>query len=237
MMRLTRLRAQLELVVTRLQKDKAAFEAYKVRFHCLLSHPWVSSVFRMLSIRTCLSSIVLHTARKASVVTRSIASFGSDSDIAAHHGARARPAGCPARQSEEVAKWEAQRAEDARRLKRDRRELDQQARELLKLPTRKERAEVSPTLPCSSPLSQTQNPHADWLQHGMLQLQVETLEEALRHERRSAAEKEARNKLNVDRLRRQISELQVRGVWMQHSTFRMCPSSGQLPIISCPPQA
>ena len=30
MMRLTRLRAQLELVVTRLQKDKAAFEAYKV---------------------------------------------------------------------------------------------------------------------------------------------------------------------------------------------------------------
>ena len=32
MMRLTRLRAQLELVVTRLQKDKAGFEAYKVTF-------------------------------------------------------------------------------------------------------------------------------------------------------------------------------------------------------------
>ncbi len=38
MMRLTRLRAQLELVVTRLQKDKAAFEAYKVRFRNLLSN-------------------------------------------------------------------------------------------------------------------------------------------------------------------------------------------------------
>ncbi len=52
-----------------------------------------------------------------------------------------------------MAKWEAQRAEDARRLKRDRRELDQQARELLKLPTRKERAEVPPTLLRSRPLS------------------------------------------------------------------------------------
>lgn len=40
--------------------------------------------------------------------------------------------------------------------------------------------------------------------------QVDTLEESLRHERRSAAEKEARNKLNVDRLRRQIADLQVR---------------------------
>ncbi len=56
MMRLTRLRAQLELVVTRLQKDKAAFEAYKVRSHCLLSHPSVSSVFCMLSIRKCCSA-------------------------------------------------------------------------------------------------------------------------------------------------------------------------------------
>ena len=45
-------------------------------------------------------------------------------------------------QAAETAKWESERAEAARRLKRDRRELDQQARELLKLPTRKERNEV-----------------------------------------------------------------------------------------------
>ncbi len=44
-----------------------------------------------------------------------------------------------------MASWESDRAEAARRLKRDRRELDQQARELLKLPTRKERAEVRRT--------------------------------------------------------------------------------------------
>ena len=42
--------------------------------------------------------------------------------------------------------------------------------------------------------------------------QVEALEEALRHERRSAADKDARNKLNVDRLRRQIAEMQARMV-------------------------
>ena len=44
MMRLTRLRAQLELVVTRLQKDKAAFEAYKVKFPSPLPHLWIGSV-------------------------------------------------------------------------------------------------------------------------------------------------------------------------------------------------
>ena len=39
---------------------------------------------------------------------------------------------------------------------------------------------------------------------------MEALEAALQRERRSAAEKDARQKLNVDRLRRQIADLQVR---------------------------
>jgi hypothetical protein len=47
--------------------------------------------------------------------------------------------------------------------------------------------------------------------------QVETLEAALEQERRRAAEKEARNKLNVDRLRRQITALQVGSSMHRHN--------------------
>jgi len=54
--------------------------------------------------------------------------------------------------------------EDARRMKRDRRELDQQARELLKLPTRKERAEVLPDATSLTPLSRTLYLYVAWLQ-------------------------------------------------------------------------
>lgn len=77
-------------------------------------------------------------------------------------------------------KWEAARDEEARRLKRERRTLDQQMRALLKLPTRKDRSEV------------------------------EAVEAMLEAERRGAREKEARHKLEAERLRRQIKELQVR---------------------------
>lgn len=41
-----------------------------------------------------------------------------------------------------MAQWAAEKEEDERRLKRDRRVLDKQSRALLKLPNRKERSEV-----------------------------------------------------------------------------------------------
>lgn len=46
-------------------------------------------------------------------------------------------------QADESAAWERAKEEDERRLKRDRRVLEQQSRALLKLPNRKERSEVS----------------------------------------------------------------------------------------------
>lgn len=49
-------------------------------------------------------------------------------------------------QVEQTAKWEAARDEEARRLKRERRALDQQMRALVKLPTRKDRSEVRAAL-------------------------------------------------------------------------------------------
>ena len=65
--------------------------------------------------------------------------------------------------------------------------------------------------------------------------QVEALEESLRHERRSAAEKEARNKLNVDRLRRQIAQLQVRA--RGRSTARFTCIHVLVSFISLTPEA
>ncbi|KAK9815631.1 hypothetical protein WJX72_007152 [[Myrmecia] bisecta] len=82
------------------------------------------------------------------------------------------------RKAEEVAAWEKEREVEAHRLKRDRRVLEKQSRAILKLPNRKERGEV------------------------------EALEAVLEQERKSGKAKEARHKLTVERLRRQIVELQ-----------------------------
>lgn len=45
-------------------------------------------------------------------------------------------------QAEEMATWKAKRAEEGRKLERERATLNRQARALVKLPTKKERAEV-----------------------------------------------------------------------------------------------
>lgn len=45
-------------------------------------------------------------------------------------------------QAEEQAKWEAEKAAQAARLRRDKLALEKQSRALLKLPTKKERSEV-----------------------------------------------------------------------------------------------
>lgn len=76
--------------------------------------------------------------------------------------------------------FEAERAEELRKLQRDRRVLEKQAKALLQLPTKKERSEV------------------------------EALQAEMEAERKEWRAKEARHRLTVDRLRRQIVELQQR---------------------------
>lgn len=81
-------------------------------------------------------------------------------------------------QDEEQAKWEAEKAAQAARLRRDKLTLEKQSRALLKLPTKKERSEI------------------------------EALEALLDHERGEGRAREQRHKLTVERLRRQIADLQ-----------------------------
>ncbi len=71
------------------------------------------------------------------------------------------------------------RAAEGQRLQRERRVLEKQSRALLKLPNKKERSAV------------------------------EAAEAALEAERKEGRAREARHKLTVERLRRQIVELQV----------------------------
>lgn len=49
----------------------------------------------------------------------------------------------PYRQLEEAAQFEAQRAEELRKLQRDRRVLEKQSRAILKLPTKQSKEEVA----------------------------------------------------------------------------------------------
>ena len=67
-----------------------------------------------------------------------------------------------------------------KKIKKERRVLDQQSKALLKLPNKKERSEI------------------------------ESLEAALEAERKESRSKEARHKLTVERLKDQIHDLQVR---------------------------
>jgi len=71
------------------------------------------------------------------------------------------------------------KAEELKKLKRERRVLEQQSKALMKLPNKKERTEI------------------------------EGLEAILEQERKEAKSKEARHKLTVERLRDQINQLQV----------------------------
>ncbi|KAG2501925.1 hypothetical protein HYH03_000423 [Edaphochlamys debaryana] len=82
--------------------------------------------------------------------------------------------------TEEQARWEAQREAEEARLRRDRRVLEKQSKALLKLPNKKERTAM------------------------------EAAEAALEAERRERRAAEARHKLTVERLRRQLLELQER---------------------------
>lgn len=93
------------------------------------------------------------------------------------------PGACPClwiAQADEAAQLEDWRQSENQRLQRERRVLEKQSRALLKLPSKKERSAV------------------------------EAAEAALEAERREARAREARHKLTVERLRRQIVELQVR---------------------------
>ncbi|KAG2445259.1 hypothetical protein HYH02_008727 [Chlamydomonas schloesseri] len=82
--------------------------------------------------------------------------------------------------AEEQARWEAHREAEDGRLRRDRRVLEKQSKALLKLPNKKERSAM------------------------------EAAEAALEAERREGRAREARHKLTVERLRRQLVELQER---------------------------
>ncbi|GLC76318.1 hypothetical protein PLESTF_001766000 [Pleodorina starrii] len=82
--------------------------------------------------------------------------------------------------AEEQTKWEAQRDAEEAKLRRDRRVLEKQSKALLKLPNKKERTAM------------------------------EAAEAALEAERREGRAREARHKLTVERLRRQLVELQER---------------------------
>ncbi|GFR43458.1 hypothetical protein Agub_g4541 [Astrephomene gubernaculifera] len=82
--------------------------------------------------------------------------------------------------AEEQARWEAQRDAEEARLRRDRRVLEKQSKALLKMPNKKERSAM------------------------------EAAEAALEAERREGRAREARHKLTVERLRRQLVELQER---------------------------
>jgi hypothetical protein len=71
------------------------------------------------------------------------------------HSSRAlRRAACCNAQDEEQAKWEAEKAAQAAKLRRDKLTLEKQSRALLKLPTKAERSEVrrqlAPPLPSPS---------------------------------------------------------------------------------------
>eukprot|EP00884_Botryococcus_braunii_P012520 jgi/Botrbrau1/21269/Bobra.39_2s0059.1 len=82
------------------------------------------------------------------------------------------------KKAEEQDEWEREREKEVQRLRRECRILEKQTRACLQLPTRKERSEV------------------------------EALETLLKEERQRSQAKDARQKLTVDRLRRQIAELQ-----------------------------
>lgn len=78
-----------------------------------------------------------------------------------------------------MSQFEAMKAEELKKLKRERRVLEQQSKALLKLPNKKERSEI------------------------------ESLEAIIDQERKESKSREARHKLTVERLRDQISQLQV----------------------------
>jgi hypothetical protein len=82
-------------------------------------------------------------------------------------------------QASVLAAIEAERAREANRLKRERANLERQSRTLAKLPTRKDRADI------------------------------EALEAIVEQSKQNAKAKDARHKLTVERLRRQIVTLQV----------------------------
>ncbi|GAB4819297.1 hypothetical protein N2152v2_006343 [Parachlorella kessleri] len=89
------------------------------------------------------------------------------------------------RKAEELAQVEALKIEELRKLQRDRRVLEKQSRALLKLPTKREKEEI------------------------------QALEAVLEKERQNGRGKDARHKLTVDRLRRQILELQEKNRELQ----------------------
>ncbi|BDA48687.1 probable centromere protein J [Coccomyxa sp. Obi] len=124
-------------------------------------------------------------------------------------------------QAEEMAAWERAKEEEKKKLQRERAVLSKQSRAMLKLPTKKDRAEM------------------------------EALEATLAEERRTARAKEARHKLIVERLRRQIVELQERNAelreevhwheqerlkaWaQQEAATKKKPSAGPKPLAPIP---
>eukprot|EP00210_Caulerpa_lentillifera_P006670 g6373.t1 len=83
------------------------------------------------------------------------------------------------KQTNAMVQFEAMKAEELKKLKRERRVLEQQSKALMKLPSKKERSEI------------------------------EGLEAILDQERKETKSKEARHKLTVERLRDQINQLQI----------------------------
>ncbi|KAL4428852.1 hypothetical protein ABPG77_005290 [Micractinium sp. CCAP 211/92] len=84
------------------------------------------------------------------------------------------------RKVDEAARYESQRAEELRKLQRDRRVLEKQSRAILKMPTKQSKEEVA------------------------------AVEALLAEERRTGRAREARHKLATERLRQQVAELQGR---------------------------
>lgn len=82
-------------------------------------------------------------------------------------------------QIKEQQAFEAKKQDEDRRIKRAQRDLDQRSKDLVRLPNRKERAEI------------------------------DAIEAVLKEERNNMKAKEARHKLTVERLRHQILEGQV----------------------------
>ena len=85
-----------------------------------------------------------------------------------------------------TAAQEAEAAREAERLRRERAALERQSRSLTKLPSRKERSEI------------------------------EALEAVVEQARKDGKARDARHKLTVERLRRQIVSLQARSAALLH---------------------
>ena len=85
----------------------------------------------------------------------------------------------PSVQSRAIAEFEAMKTEEFKKIKRERRVLEQQSKALLKLPNKKERSEI------------------------------ESLEALLETERKETRSREARHRLTVERLKDQMQQLQV----------------------------